>query len=126
MAPTLYVLVQTAMLCGSRIVGFSDQESETLLMKVPYLSLMSLPPDPYESATENIQTLGVPMTLVAGSSVDDEAVERLVAAVFEEIARFRKMHPAFADLAPEDMIREGQFAPLHGGAEAYFNRLGLM
>ena len=119
-------LTQAAMLCDGRVIGFSDTESEKLLAAAPYLMLMSLPSDLYPGSSENIQTLGVPMTLVASAVVDDDTVERLTAAVFEELSRFRKMHPAFADLTPEDMIREGQFAPLHPGAERYFDEKGLM
>ena len=60
------------------------------------------------------------------SVVAEETVEALVAAVFEELSRFRKMHPAFANLEPGAMIREGQFAPLHAGAESYYRAKGLM
>ncbi len=85
-----------------------------------------LPAGLYADNPDPVKTLGVHMTLVANASVPAETVESMVAAVFEELSRFRKMHPAFANLEPGAMIQEGQYAPLHAGAESYYRAKGLM
>ncbi|MFQ5932501.1 MAG: TAXI family TRAP transporter solute-binding subunit, partial [Nitrospiraceae bacterium] len=45
--------------------------------------------------------------------------------VFENLDRFRKMHPAFTHLQPRDML-QGLSAPLHPGAVRYYKEKGWM
>ena len=40
--------------------------------------------------------------------------------MFDNLERFKRLHPAFAELQTEDMIRVGLTAPLHEGAERYY------
>jgi TRAP transporter TAXI family solute receptor len=119
-------LSQAALLCEGQIIGLNGGGADKLRAAAPYLVPLTLPGDLYEDTSGPIATLGVRMTLVANAVVAEETVEALVAAVFEELSRFRKMHPAFANLEPGAMIREGQFAPLHAGAESYYRAKGLM
>lgn len=119
-------LAQAATLCDARIVGISGGEVDKLRAEAPYLVPLTLPGGLYEDNPAPVATLGVRMTLVANAFVAEETVEALVSAVFEELSRFRKMHPAFANLDPSTMIREGQFAPLHDGAKTYYRTKGLM
>ena len=46
--------------------------------------------------------------------------------VFENFDDFKKLHPAFANLKQEEMIRDGLSAPLHAGAAKYYKEAGLM
>ena len=39
---------------------------------------------------------------------------------------FKKQHPAFANLDPKKMIKDGLSAPLHNGAIRYYKEAGLM
>jgi TRAP transporter TAXI family solute receptor len=119
-------LSQTAQLCDGRIVGLAGGDADKLRAAAPFLVPLLLPAGLYADNPDPVKTLGVRMTLVANASVPAETVESMVAAVFEELSRFRKMHPAFANLEPGAMIREGQYAPLHAGAESYYRAKGLM
>ena len=47
-------------------------------------------------------------------------------SVFENFDEFKKLHPAFANLKPEDMVKAGNSAPLHAGAEKFFREKGLL
>ena len=38
----------------------------------------------------------------------------------------RKLHPAFATLQQEDMVTQALSAPLHAGAEKYYQEAGMM
>ena len=49
----------------------------------------------------------------------------VVKAVFENFDDFRRLHPAFANLEKENMIRDGNSAPTHDGAARYFKEAGL-
>jgi hypothetical protein len=53
-------------------------------------------------------------------------VYEVVRAVFENIADFRTLHPAFRNLDPKKMIKNGLSAPLHKGAIKYYKEKGLM
>jgi hypothetical protein len=48
--------------------------------------------------------------------------------VFDEfnLDDFKKQHPAFANLDPKKMIKDGLSAPLHNGAIRYYKEAGLM
>ena len=47
-------------------------------------------------------------------------------AVFENFDTFTKLHPAFANLKKEEMIKDALSAPLHDGAVKYYKEAGLM
>jgi TRAP-type uncharacterized transport system substrate-binding protein len=49
-----------------------------------------------------------------------------VKAVFGNFKRFKKMHPAFANLKEADMIKNNLSAPLHDGAVKYYKEQGWM
>jgi len=47
-------------------------------------------------------------------------------AVFENFDDFKKLHPAFETLQKEDMVTQALSAPLHAGAEKYYQEAGMM
>ena len=47
-------------------------------------------------------------------------------SVMENIDDFRQLHPAFANLEPAQMVKDGLSAPLHPGAEKAYKELGLI
>jgi TRAP-type uncharacterized transport system substrate-binding protein len=65
-------------------------------------------------------------TFVTSSDVSADLVYEVVRAAFENIAEFRKLHPAFKNLDPKKMIKDGLSAPLHKGAIKYYKEKGLM
>ena len=73
-----------------------------------------------------MKTYGVKATLVTSSKVSEKVVYTLVKSVFENFDEFKKLHPAFANLKPEDMVKAGNSAPLHAGAEKFFREKGLL
>ena len=56
----------------------------------------------------------------------EEAYEAIEAIDEKNFDEFKKLHPAFANLKPEDMVKAGNSAPLHAGAEKYFREKGLL
>ena len=71
-------------------------------------------------------TFGVMASVVTSANVSDEMVYNVVRAVFENLDDFKKQHPAFANLDPKKMIKDGLSAPLHPGAIKYYKEKGLM
>jgi TRAP transporter TAXI family solute receptor len=75
---------------------------------------------------QEIFTFGVGATFVSSANVPDKVVYEVVKAVFENFDTFRKLHPAFANLKKEQMVKDGLSAPLHPGAEKYYKEAGLL
>ena len=50
----------------------------------------------------------------------------VVKAVFENFEAFKKLHPAFANLKKEEMVKDSLSAPLHNGALKYYKEAGLI
>ena len=71
-------------------------------------------------------TFGVMASVVTSAKVSDDMVYNVVRAVFENLDDFKKQHPAFANLDPKKMIKDGLSAPLHPGAAKYYKEKGLM
>ena len=80
----------------------------------------------YRGNDNDTETFGVRATLVASTATDEETVYQTVKAVFENFDRFKRLHPAFATLKEEEMIKEGLSAPLHDGAIRYYKERGWM
>ena len=50
----------------------------------------------------------------------------MVKSVFDNLDRFKRLHPAFKDLKAEEMIEAGLSAPLHEGAVRYYKERGWL
>jgi TRAP transporter TAXI family solute receptor len=65
-------------------------------------------------------------TIVTSSKVPDDVVYEMARAVFENFDEFKKLHPAFANLDPKRMVKDGLSAPLHPGAVKYYKEKGWL
>jgi len=80
----------------------------------------------YRGSDSDVKTFGVGATFVSSTNVPDDVIYQVVKAVFENFKSFKKLHPAFANLKKEEMIKDGLSAPLHPGAVRYYKEAGLM
>lgn len=112
--------------CGAKIVPLEGEAIEALVDAHPYYAQVNIPGGLYTGNPDDIPTYGVLATLVASTNVPDEAVYNLVKSVFENFDSFKSLHPAFANLTPEEMVANGNSAPLHPGAERYYTEQGWL
>lgn len=108
------------------LVPITGPEIDTLLAEKHYYTKAEVPGGLYKGNDQATPSIGGKAVLSTTSTVDPEVVYQLVKAVFENIDRFKRLHPAFADLKPEDMIKVGLTAPLHEGAERYYKERGWL
>jgi hypothetical protein len=80
----------------------------------------------YKGTDYDVTTFGVGATFVTSADVPEDVVYVVAKAVMANIEDFKKLHPAFANLEPAQMIKDGLTAPLHPGAEKAYKELGLM
>jgi uncharacterized protein len=112
--------------CDSVLIPVTGPEIDKLVEDNAYYRKATIPGGMYRGTDEDVETFGVGATLVTSSDVPDEVVYIVVKSVFEDFDQFKKLHPAFANLKPEEMIKDGLSAPLHDGAVKYYKEQGWM
>jgi len=113
--------------CGAHFVNLDSDVEAALVNDNPFYAFASIPAGQfYKSQKADATTFGVMATFVSSASVSDDVVYEVVRAVFENLDDFKKLHPAFANLNPADMISNGLSAPLHDGAVKYYKEMGWM
>ena len=112
--------------CDSVLVTVSGDAVAGLVDDNPFYRTATIPGKMYRGNDADTETFGVGATFVTSDKVSDEAVYTVVKSVMENIADFRKLHPAFANLEPKDMATAGLSAPLHPGAAKYYKEAGLI
>jgi len=112
--------------CDAVIVDVSGPEVDKLVGDNPYYAKATIPGGMYKGTDEDANTFGVRATFVSSADVDEDTVYQVVKAVFENFDRFKVLHPAFANLKAEEMVKDGLSAPLHPGAEKYYKEKGWL
>jgi hypothetical protein len=111
--------------CASRIVPVTGPEVDIFMEKHPFYPEVIIPGGMYKGTDKDVQTFGPRATLLSSAGLPEETAYQIVKAVFDNLDEFKKLHPALADLTPQNML-EGNSAPYHPGAERYFKEVGLM
>ncbi len=112
--------------CGAQLVSITGAGVDKLVADLPYYAKASIPAGLYANNPNAAETFGVVASFVSSSKVPDDVVYVMVKAVFENFEEFKKLHPAFANLEPAGMIKDGLSAPLHDGAVKYYKEKGWM
>ena len=110
--------------CGAKLASITGPAVDKLVASKPYYAKVAIPGGMYPGNPEPTQTYGVLATLVSSSKVPADTVYAVVKAVFDNFDEFKKLHPALANLKPEDMVKNGLSAPLHEGAARYYKEKG--
>jgi TRAP transporter TAXI family solute receptor len=110
--------------CGAKLIPLTGAAVDKLVAAHPYYAKASIPGGMYSNNPNPTQTYGVLSTLVTSAKVPDDVVYNLVKATFDNFDEFKKLHPAFANLDPAAMVKDGLSAPLHPGAEKFYKEKG--
>ena len=112
--------------CGAKLISLAGPVVDALVKERPYYATATIPGGLYANNPEPTKTYGVTATLVSSTKVPADTVYRIVKAVFDNFDEFKKLHPAFANLDPKEMVKAGLSAPLHDGAVRYYKEKGWM
>jgi TRAP transporter TAXI family solute receptor len=110
--------------CGAKLVALTGPAIDKLIKENSYYAQATIPGGMYSSNPNPTTTYGVLATLVTSAKVSDDAVYNVVKATFDNFEEFKKLHPAFANLEPANMVKDGLSAPLHPGAVKYYKEKG--
>ncbi len=112
--------------CGAKLVPLTGTAIDELVKKNPYYAKAEIPGGIYAGNKDATPTYGVLATMVSSTKTSPDLVYQVVKAVFENFEDFKKLHPAFANLKPEMMVKDGLSAPLHDGAARYYKEKGWL
>ncbi|WP_371708796.1 TAXI family TRAP transporter solute-binding subunit [Labrenzia sp. PHM005] len=110
--------------CDSVLVTVDGAAVDKLVADNSYYRTATIPGGMYRGNDSDTGTFGVGATFVTSAKVSEDTVYTLVKSVFENFDAFKKLHPAFANLKPEEMAQDGLSAPLHPGAAKYYKEKG--
>lgn len=108
------------------LVPVTGKAIDKLVSDNPYYAKAVIPGGMYRGNDKDVETFGVKATFVSSAKVPDAVVYQVVKSVFDNFGRFKKLHPAFANLKESEMIKDGLSAPLHPGAVKYYKEKGWM
>ncbi len=112
--------------CDSVMVNVTGPAIDKLVAANDYYRTATIPGGMYRGTETDTNTFGVGATFVSSAKVPADVIYNVVKAVFENFDDFKKLHPAFANLKKEEMVKDGLSAPLHDGAVKYYKEAGLM
>lgn len=112
--------------CGAKLVSLTGPAVDSLVKQFPYYSVATIPGGMYANNPNPTTTYGVLATVVTSAKQPDDVVYNMVKATFDNFDEFKKLHPAFANLDPKSMVKDGLSAPLHPGAIKFYKEKGWM
>ncbi|GAB3527995.1 TAXI family TRAP transporter solute-binding subunit [Photobacterium alginatilyticum] len=112
--------------CEAKLVPATGAAIDKIVADNPYYAKSTVPGGMYKGTNDDVNSFGVAATLVSSTDVSDDVVYALVKSVFENFNTFKRLHPAFANLKPENMVKDGLSIPLHPGAERYYKEMGYL
>ncbi|GHA65160.1 C4-dicarboxylate ABC transporter substrate-binding protein [Photobacterium aphoticum] len=112
--------------CDAKLIPATGSAIDKIVADNPYYAKSTVPGGMYKGTTDDVNSFGVAATLVSSTNVPDDVVYALVKSVFENFDTFKRLHPAFANLKPEDMVKNGLSIPLHPGAVKYYKEAGYL
>ncbi len=112
--------------CKVRIIAIDKETIDKLTKNNPFYVKAVIPGGVYSNNPHNIETFGIKATLLTSSKTSIDVVYNLTKAVFNNFDNLKTLHPVLSNLKKEDMVKEGNYAPLHPGAIKYFKETGLL
>ena len=117
---------EAASSCDAIVVPVTGPEVDKLVKTYPYYAVSTIPGGMYPGTDKDVKTFGVTATFVSSTKTPGDTIYVVVQAVFDNFDRFKKLHPAFANLDTAGMIKDGLSAPLHDGAVKYYKEKGWL
>ena len=106
--------------CDTKLVKVAGPKFDELVDQNDFYRSASIPADMYRNQPADIPTFGVNATLVTTSETDPNLVGLVVKSVFNNMKKFKKMHPALGNLQEDEMKKDIMPAPLHDSAKGFF------
>ncbi len=114
-------------LTGIDLVPIEGEAIDKMIKRYPYYIKSTIPGGTYQGVNRDVPSLGVKAVLVTSAEVSDEAVQLVLKAVLDNFSELKASHPLLAqDAVTKQNLLVGLSAPLHPGAEKYYQEVGLL
>ncbi len=110
--------------CAAKLVALTGPQIDKLVADKPYYAKATIPAGLYANNPQATATYGVLATVVTSAKIPADVVYQVVKSLFDNFDEFKRLHPALANLKPENMVKDGLSAPLHDGALRYYKEKG--
>jgi hypothetical protein len=120
------VLQEASQTCKIKLIPIDDITIDKLIELNPYYVKAIVPGGMYANNQDSIKTFGVKASLVTSEKISDDVVYQITRSVFENFDNFKTLHPVFSSLKKEEMVSQGNSAPIHNGAMKYFKEAKLI
>ncbi len=110
--------------CGAKIIPITGAAVDKLVREKPYYAYATIPAGMYPGNPTETKSYGVLATMVVTAKTPADTVYAVTKAIFDNFEEFKKLHPALANLKPENMVKDGLTAPLHDGALRFYKEKG--
>lgn len=107
------------------LLTLTDDQISTICEAAPEYSRMTIPAGTYTGLENDVVTVGLWTTVFCNVSMDDDTAYNIVKAIMENKDSLVSAHSFFSDLAPENVV-DACLAPLHPGAEKYYQEAGVL
>ena len=119
-------IAQAIKLCDAKIVPVTGDAVGKLIADNRFLSSTAVPAGLYDGHVKAAKTFGVAVTVMTSEDMEEDLIYTVVKTVFENLGRFKRLHPSLAILLPGRMMTDGLSAPLHKGAVRYYREKNMM
>lgn len=120
------VIQEAAQTCKVRILNIDKDVVEALIKENSFYVKAIIPGGMYPGNSNDIDTFGVKAVVVTSKKTNPDIVYNMTKAVFENFDNFKTLHPVFAILKKEEMIKEGNSVPTHPGSLRYFKEAKML
>ena len=117
---------EAATSCDVVMVSVTGKVVETWWPSNDYYRKAIIPGGMYRGTDTDTPTFGVGATFVSSDQGAGRGHLRDRQGGFRKFRGVQKLHPAFANLKKEEMVKDGLSAPLHDGAIKYYKEVGLL
>jgi len=104
------------------LLEISEDKVKKMAEKYPSFFATPVPKGTYDGQEEDVTTVGVNNVLLTHKDVPEETVYLMTKTFFENLQAFKDTHNAAKDISI-DKAKQGLPAPLHPGAEKYYNEV---
>lgn len=120
------VLQEATQACKVKIIAIDRETIDKLIQMNSFYVKAIVPGGMYAGNPANIETFGVKASIVTSEKANADVVYNITKAVLENFDNFKTLHPVFSSLKKEDMVKEGNSAPIHPSAMKYFKEAKLL
>ena len=106
------------------LISIDDEHMTKLLASCPWYASLTIPAGTYNGFDQDAVTITVKATLVAKTSLSEDAAYKIVSTIFNNTQAIAGLHGKGAELSLS-FATEGIAVPFHPGAAKYFAEKGI-